>query len=581
MGLRNIAVRISHSSAARTRRRSRPMTRSLLLTAVLSTAALAARAPAHRPAPPGGAGAARARPDKAPRSPTTPPVVVVAAPPHNKIKTQGVRQGIKSSFAAYRPPFTLHGNLKPCARHSVEAGSLCFDYTANGKTALLRSAEPVMRIGGDEPRAEPNRTVYLELRLGGENKHGNGPGVSSAGPPLAGVIAVGLIPQNHDPSILPGLGPQSWGCHSDDGRCYAFDVWKRYARTWSVGDVVGIGVEPASRRVFFTINGVHRGVPFAPDEYDLGPDSSEQDIYLAVGVARGDVRFEAALGTFGQDDDDDAQDTGFDRAPAQQFTYPLDRELTLFERVSSIFTRFDRDRDGHLSHSEIKRIVRATAPDGFFTRADYVRFCHVTGAKTLQGLNVNSFFLLYELGYGDLDTDYATLTSVVVPEESRPAIPAVLTLTKGGMTAALQSGGAPIDIDGGWSDWGECTQQCGFEGVRKRTCTEPSPQGRGRDCVGDAVQPCNRFRCVQGARWTRWTRCSTTCGAGVQYRTCLSDSLSVCEGPSARLCKNPKPCNPEDYVHVDTLDAKARDVPKANKRVSIKLNRPKRTRKRF
>ena len=49
-----------------------------------------------------------------------------------------------------------------------------------------------------------------------------------------------------------------------------------------------------------------------------------------------------------------------------------------------------------------------------------------------------------------------------------------------------------------WSDWNNCTLQCGGGTQnRSRTCTDPHPQYGGDECVGDAVdvQICNNHKC--------------------------------------------------------------------------------------
>ena len=52
-------------------------------------------------------------------------------------------------------------------------------------------------------------------------------------------------------------------------------------------------------------------------------------------------------------------------------------------------------------------------------------------------------------------------------------------------------------IDGGWSEWSECSASCGG-GTQTRTCTNPEPQFGGLDCVGEASQSCNTQSCGGG-----------------------------------------------------------------------------------
>ena len=51
------------------------------------------------------------------------------------------------------------------------------------------------------------------------------------------------------------------------------------------------------------------------------------------------------------------------------------------------------------------------------------------------------------------------------------------------------------DVDGGWSEWGECSLECGG-GVQYRACTNPPPSGpNGADCQGETEQACNTQGC--------------------------------------------------------------------------------------
>eukprot|EP00795_Rhopilema_esculentum_P014506 gene14506-5566_t len=96
------------------------------------------------------------------------------------------------------------------------------------------------------------------------------------------------------------------------------------------------------------------------------------------------------------------------------------------------------------------------------------------------------------------------------------------------------------DVDGGFAEWGgwtKCQSECGPGiRIRERTCTNPEPQGEGKDCssLGESTQsqPCMSKACpVDGgfSSWSTYGTCSKSCAGGVQERT--------------RSCTNPAPAN--------------------------------------
>ncbi|XP_074626092.1 coadhesin-like [Acropora palmata] len=92
-------------------------------------------------------------------------------------------------------------------------------------------------------------------------------------------------------------------------------------------------------------------------------------------------------------------------------------------------------------------------------------------------------------------------------------------------------------INGGytlWSTWSGCSASCGkgFH-TRFRNCTNPEPEGGGKNCdgIGPAkeTEQCDLPKCEKSingkyTRWTTWTKCSKTCGGGVRerYRSCTN-----------------------------------------------------------
>lgn len=51
-------------------------------------------------------------------------------------------------------------------------------------------------------------------------------------------------------------------------------------------------------------------------------------------------------------------------------------------------------------------------------------------------------------------------------------------------------------INGGWSDWSNCSVSCGG-GTKIRTCTNPVPLDGGANCVGNSLESCNIQACAK------------------------------------------------------------------------------------
>ena len=49
-------------------------------------------------------------------------------------------------------------------------------------------------------------------------------------------------------------------------------------------------------------------------------------------------------------------------------------------------------------------------------------------------------------------------------------------------------------VDGGWSKWSKCSASCGG-GTQTRTCTNPEPAYGGKDCKGESARDCNTDPC--------------------------------------------------------------------------------------
>ncbi|KAJ6440346.1 RanBPM [Purpureocillium lavendulum] len=76
-------------------------------------------------------------------------------------------------------------------------------------------------------------------------------------------ISIGFSARNTALSRAVGWEPESWGYHGDDGRTYTGqNIGRNYGPTFSLGDVIGCGVNFRDHTAFFTKNGVKLGTAF-------------------------------------------------------------------------------------------------------------------------------------------------------------------------------------------------------------------------------------------------------------------------------------------------------------------------------
>ncbi|XP_052715472.1 deleted in malignant brain tumors 1 protein-like [Crassostrea angulata] len=141
---------------------------------------------------------------------------------------------------------------------------------------------------------------------------------------------------------------------------------------------------------------------------------------------------------------------------------------------------------------------------------------------------------------------------------------------------------SPCPVNGGfgnWGSWSVCSKSCGGGArMRSRTCTNPSPHFGGKECSGESGQSenCNNISCpVDGgySEWSLWAECTVTCGGGTSMRRrtctnpspqhggkqcegeanetveCNTNSCSICNNPAMEFeCHNKVHCIDKDYV---------------------------------
>lgn len=79
-------------------------------------------------------------------------------------------------------------------------------------------------------------------------------------------IAIGFSSRAASTARPVGWEPESWGYHADDGRCFSGqNIGRPFGPTYSVGDVIGCGVNFRDRTAFYTKNGIKLGMSLDPE----------------------------------------------------------------------------------------------------------------------------------------------------------------------------------------------------------------------------------------------------------------------------------------------------------------------------
>ena len=83
----------------------------------------------------------------------------------------------------------------------------------------------------------------------------------------------------------------------------------------------------------------------------------------------------------------------------------------------------------------------------------------------------------------------------------------------------------PIDcVVSAWSAWSKCDEDCGggFQTRSRKVTTLPS-HGGAKCPVLEETQACNEHKCeadiCKVSEWSKWGKCSATCGGGAQTRS--------------------------------------------------------------
>jgi Ran-binding protein 9/10 len=87
---------------------------------------------------------------------------------------------------------------------------------------------------------------------------------------------------------MPGLGPESWGYHSDDGLLYHNGTIGARRQEWNLryttDDVIGCGISFQRRLIFYTRNGEIMDAVFKNLTFNRPDEPKEDDIYPMISL---------------------------------------------------------------------------------------------------------------------------------------------------------------------------------------------------------------------------------------------------------------------------------------------------------
>jgi len=493
-----------------------------------------------------------------------------------------------------------YGNLRRMASSS-------WNYEPNGKPAMLQAKF---------------HYPYFEMTVVSDSGR-------DIGQPISGMVSVGFARKGGDAKMLVGLQHDSVGVHNDDLKAHFGGKSRPLLKSWDSGDVVGVGIynrrvyftsNGIHMGVAFTLGDEYDVESYLPTVsvssgkmdviFNLGPDFRHE--YELKGIEKSNQIFQR-----------------FDKNSDGRLRHSEVKDIILSTLVPGPTIVISHDPLPYPSYTNFCRLTGCESPEkglsasnlwtlyeeGYgtidkdwevltqvLTRPELTKQAmpptilntEKTGYTSVMSIDMSGFKSSDRNKHGELG-DRTTGTQFDILHNIKAGL---RNLIGGQQTNKNMHNNKPcsldleylddldedfiqkqaemqlkevyssysVAIDGGWSEWSECTKSCGWDGMQKRTCTEPSPSGGGRPCKGPNSRACNRRRCLSKPVWSRWTPCSKTCGYGVQYRTCLSDTLDGCEGDSRKTCKNPVPCrNPRDWDNGVMMPAPipVRDTPPA------------------
>ncbi len=140
-------------------------------------------------------------------------------------------------------------------------------------------------------------------------------------------------------------------------------------------------------------------------------------------------------------------------------------------------------------------------------------------------------------------TTRTPITTTLIPTTTTPTI----TTTQIPKTTKLESG---VDCQvGNWSDWGNCSANCGG-GIQERTRSIiTQPKGNGKVCPElRETKVCNTELCNVDCKvsdWSDWSYCDVDCGGGIQERTRSIITQPKGNGKVCPELRETKACNTE------------------------------------
>ncbi|KAJ5109737.1 SPla/RYanodine receptor SPRY [Penicillium argentinense] len=191
-------------------------------------------------------------------------------------------RGMTYDIIEKEPPLASDQPMPLPSQWSADDGKDVLEITGNAVRytgPLHKTDHEAAAVRADHPMPAQCGIYYFEVRIEAKPYHGYVPPSAYFGPQRTprfvylqfaykrrfSMVAIGFSSTKASLERLPGWETESWAYHGDDGKSFFGESQgqgRTYGPQFTVGDIIGCGVNFHTREAFFTKNGIFLGVAF-------------------------------------------------------------------------------------------------------------------------------------------------------------------------------------------------------------------------------------------------------------------------------------------------------------------------------